>query len=208
MIIRLCAGLSATRIFPHWSLAYVSAKPSRWRNARWVGAGLPDFMRATPPYADEALVCGLATLEAALARTFDSADETPLAVEILGVTSQEDWPRLRFAFHPGVALIEIPAAALACYEAAQSEETPDLEACGEDHLALLVWREELDVQYRSLDALEALALREALGGAPFGQICSLLAFGRPGDSPEDLTMAAAGFLLSWFSEGLIVAAGP
>jgi hypothetical protein len=188
--------------------AYVSAKPSRWRNARWVGAGLPKFMQATPPYAGSALVCGLAALEAALARAFDSADETPLAVEILGVTPQEDWPRLRFAFHPGVAVIASPAAALAYYEAAQREATPDLEACGEDRLTLLVWREGLDVQYRVLDALEALALREALGGAPFGQICSLLAFSRPEDSPEDLTMAAAGFLLSWFSEGLIVAAGP
>jgi hypothetical protein len=189
-------------------LAYVSAKPSRWRNARWVGAGLPEFMRATPPYADDAVVCGLAALEAALARTFDSADETPLTVEILGVTPQEDWPRLRFAFHPGVALIEIPVAALACYEAAQREETPDMEACGEETIALLVWREELDVQYRSLDASEALALREALGGAPFGQICSLLAFGRPGESAEDLIMTAAGYLLTWFSGGLIVAAGP
>lgn len=188
-------------------LDYVAAQPSRWRNARWVGAGLPEFMRTTPPYAECAVLCGLAALEAALSRAFDCADETPLAVEILGVTAQEDWPRLRFAFHPGVALIEIPAAALACYEAAQKEETPDLEACGEESLSLLVWREGLDVQYRPLDALEALALREALGGAPFGQICSLLAFGRPEDLSEDLTMTAAGFLLGWFNEGLIVAAG-
>jgi hypothetical protein len=189
-------------------LDYVSAKPSRWRNARWIGAGLPEFMRATSPYAERALLRGLAALEAALGRAFDCPDETPLAVEILGVTPQADWPRLRFAFHPSVALIEIPAAALACYEAAQKQETPDLEACGEERLSMLVWREGLEVQYRPLDALEAMALREAQGGAPFGQICSLLAFGRPGDSSEDLTMTAAGFLLSWFSEGLIVAAGP
>ena len=194
--------------FSELVLAYVSAEPSRWRNARWIGAGLPEFMRVTPPYAECAPLCGLGTLEAALARAFDCADETPLAVEILGVTPQADWPRLCFAFHPGVALIEIPVTALACYEAAQKEETPDLAACGGESLSLLIWREGLDVQYRPLDALEALALREALGGAPFGQICSLLAFGRPGESSEDLTMTAAGFLLSWFSEGWIVAAGP
>jgi hypothetical protein len=193
--------------FSALALAYVSAKPSRWRNARWIGGGLPEFMRATPPYADCAPLCGLAALEAALARAFDCADETPLAVEILGVTPEEGWPRLRFVFHSSVALIEIPAAALACYEAVQKGETPDLEACGDERLSLLVWREKLDVQYRPLDALEALALREALGGAPFGEICSLLAFGRPEESSEGLTMTAAGFLLGWFGEGLIVAAG-
>ncbi len=164
-------------------------------------------MRATPPYSECDLLYGLATLESALARAFDCADETPLAVEIPGVTPQADWPRLRFAFHPGVGLIEIPTAALACYEAAQKEETPDLEAWRRGASLPACLAREMDVQYRPLDALEALALREALGGAPFGEICSLLAFGRPADSSEDLTMTAASFLLNWFSEGLIVAAG-
>ncbi len=189
--------------------AYVSAHPSRHRNARWFGAGLPEFLRRTPPFAGESFVCGLAALEEALARSFDSADAALLPVEILGVTPQEDWPRLCFGFHPSVVLVEAPLAALRCYEAVQ-EEKPDFDpaACGDEQVAILVWRDGLDVQYRVVDELETLALREALREKPFGEICALLAFARPGDPAEDLTMAAANFLGNWFADGLIVAAAP
>lgn len=189
--------------------AYAAARPSRWRNARWFGAGLPDFLRETPLFSEDKTACGLAALEAALAKSFDAADAGALALEILGVTPQEDWPRLRFCFHPGVAMVETTAAALACYEAAQSEQS-DRGAgdVGEEALDVLVWRDGLEVNYRALDEWEALALREALRGAPFGEICGLLAFARPQEPAERLTMTAAGFLGQWFSAGMIVAAGP
>jgi hypothetical protein len=188
--------------------AYMRARPSRWRNARWVGAGLPAFLRATPPFAEDSLICGLAALEAALTKAFDAADATALPVEFLGVTPQEDWPRLRFGFHPSAQMLDLPPAALACYEAAQREEPFDPDEAGEGGVALLVWRAALEVNYRALDGLEALALREALGGAPFGEICFMLAFARPDEPADELTMMVAGFLTNWFSGGLIVAAAP
>ena len=196
MIIRFCARRSATRIFRALVLDLCCAHDRR-AGATPAGSApaCPNSCATTPPYSECAVLCGLAALEAALARAFDAADATPLPVEILGVTAQEDWPRLRFVFHPGVALIEIPAAALACYEAAQKEETPELEACGEEARPCSSGARGWMCNTGARTRLEALALREALGGAPFGQICSLLAFGRPEDQPEDLTMTAAGFLL-------------
>ena len=189
--------------------AYLSAHPSRHRNARWFGAGLPEFMRRTPPFREEKFACGLAALEATLAKSFDAADEATLPIERLGVTPEQDWPRLRFGFHPGVALVEAPAAVLACYEAVQAGESDfDSASAGEEDQVILVWRDGLDVQYRELDELEALALREALRGAPFGEICALLAFARPREQAEALTLAAANFLGRWFADGLIIAAAP
>ena len=193
--------------FEEIAIAYMAARPSRFRNARWFGAALPDFLRATPPFAQDRFACGLAALEAALARSFDAADETPLAMEILGVTPEQDWPLLRFAFHPGVVLVEAPAAALAAYEAVQrGEEEADLSEIADEDLTLLVWREELEVHYRALDELEALALREARAGKPFGEICALLAFARPDEAAENLTALAARLLVGWFGAGMIVAA--
>ncbi|MGO9943868.1 MAG: putative DNA-binding domain-containing protein [Rhodoblastus sp.] len=189
--------------------AYVAAHPSRHRNARWFGAGLPEFLRRSPPYAEESFVCGLAALEEALARSFDAADASLLPIEILGVTPPEDWPRLCFGFHPSVALIEAPLAALRCYEAVQEGQADfDPAAGGDEEVSLLVWRDGLEVQYRVVDELETLALREALREKPFGEICALLAFSRPSEPAEGLTMAAANFLGSWFADGLIVAATP
>ncbi len=195
--------------FTEIATAYIAARPSRWRNARWFGVGLPEFLRDTPPFSSEKIVCGLAALEAALAQSFDAADAGVLPLEILGVTPQEDWPRLCFCFHPGVVLIEAPAAALKAYEAVQAGDCEaDLSEAGEAGITILVWRDGFDVAYRALDALEALALREAMRGAPFGEICGLLAFARPQEPAERLTVTAAGFLGQWFSAGMIVAAGP
>jgi len=185
--------------------AYIAAQPSPYRSARWYGAGLADFLRATPPFSQDSLACGVAALEAAMTRSFDAADATPLPVEILGVTPPDDWPRLRFGFHESIELVDLSAEALAAYEAVQTEEEA---APGEGDVAVLVWRQELEVNYRALDELEALALRELIRGATFGETCALLAFARPNENAEELTMEAANFLARWFADGLIVAAAP
>jgi hypothetical protein len=187
--------------------AYISARPSRHRNARWFGAGLPAFLRETEPFQGNGFACGLAALEEALARSFDAADAPVLPVDILGVTQPEDWPRLCFGFHPSVLLVEAPLAALRGYEAVQAGQADfDPAAFSDEQSVVLVWRNALDVRYRLLDGLEALALREALQAKPFGEICALLAFSRPGEPAEDLAVAAANFLGNWFADGLIVAA--
>jgi hypothetical protein len=187
--------------------AYIEARPSRHRNARWFGAGLPEFLRETPPFAGDGFACGLAALEEALARSFDASDAPVLPVDSLGAAPPEDWPRLSFGFHPSVVLVDAPLAALRGYEAVQAEQADfDPAAFGEEQAVILVWRNGLDVRYRPLDGLEALALREAFQGKPFGEICALLAFSRPDEPGENLAMAAARLLGNWFADGLIVAA--
>jgi len=189
--------------------AYIAARPSTFRNARWFGAGLPDFLETTAPYNEESFVRGVAAIEAALAKSFDAEDVAPLPLESLGKIPQEDWPGLRFNFHPAVATVKAPAVALAAYEAVQAGEAdPDLSEARAEDLALLVWRDGLDVHYCEVDDLEALALQEALRGKPFGEICGLLAFARPEEPAEELTLAAATFLTQWFAAGMIVAAAP
>jgi hypothetical protein len=183
------------------------SRPSKFRNARWVGASLPGFLRATPPYSRKSFVCGLAALEAALAQSFDAEDATSLPIEILGVTREEDWPRLRFGFHPGVVKVQTNAAALAAYEAAQMGEAPS-EPADPSEVALVIWRRELEVNYRAMDDLETMALVEAMAGAPFSEICAVLAFSRPEREADALAQAAGAFLARWFADGMIVAAAP
>jgi hypothetical protein len=189
--------------------AYIEARPSRHRNARWFGAGLPAFLAQTPPFAGDAFARGLAALEEALARGFDAADAPGLPLDRVGATPPEDWPRLCFGFHPSVLLVEAPLAVLRCYEAVQAGQADfDPAPFGDEQGVILVWREGLDVRYRPLEADEALALREAASGKPFGEICALLAFARPAEPAEGVAMTAAHFLGSWFADGLIVAAAP
>jgi hypothetical protein len=193
--------------------AFWRARPSTFRNARWFGASLPDFLRATPHYCTDSFVCGLAALEAALAKSFDAEDAAELPISALAATRQEDWPQLRLSFHPGVVVVETSQAALAAYEAARTGEV-SLQSGGEVSLQsggavrLLVWRREMDVNYRVLEDGEEMALVAAMSGAPFGEICSLLAFANPQTPAEELAMAAGNDLARWFADGMVMAVAP
>jgi hypothetical protein len=185
--------------------AFWRARPSRFRNARWFGGSLPDFLRTTPLYSGNSFVCGVAAIEGALAQSFDAEDAAELPISALAATREEDWPRLQLGFHPGVVLVETSRAALAAYEAAQTGEASLQSGCA---VRLLVWRRDLDVNYRVLEDGEELALVAAMSGAPFDEICSLLAFANPQRPAEKLAMAAGNYLARWFADGMIVAAAP
>ena len=191
------------------ALAYMSARPSRFRNARWFGAGLPDFLRATAPFPKTGSLAAWRRWR----RRWRRVSTRPTRRRWAWKFSAS--PRKRI----GRACIS-PLLPASCWwrrppsrwpvtrRSSAAKKIPTFPRSRTKTLTLLVWREKLDVQYRSLDELEALALREALGGAPFGEICALLAFARPEEAAEQLTAAAAGFLAGWFSGGLIVAAAP
>jgi hypothetical protein len=183
--------------------AFWRARPSTFRNARWFGASLPDFLRTAPVYRADSFVCGVAALEAGLAQSFDAEDAAELPISALAATREEDWPQLRLGFHPGVVLVETSQAALAAYEAAQAGEA-SLAPGGA--VRLLVWRRDLDVNYRVLEDGEEMALVAAMSGAPFDEICSLLAFANPDKPAEELAMAAGNYLARWFADGMIVTA--
>ncbi len=181
---------------------YVSACPSRTRNARYYSARLPEFMQDSGKWR-EAQALGVARLERALTDAFDAPDGDSCALEALAEYAPQDWPRLVFAFHPSLSLVSVAAGAVELYEALSSEDaaTPRVEPRdGEE--AAAVWRSGFDPVYRALEADEFLALNEALAGKSFGAICQLVAFQQDeAAAPERL----AQFLVNWFSDGLVVA---
>ncbi len=187
--------------------AYAKASPSTFRSARWVGAGLPAYLRASALHAGDRFVCGVAALEAGLAKSFDAADAVELPIEILGRIEEEDWPRLCFGFHPSVLVVEATEDALAAYESAQAGEPVATARDGED-VTLALWRRELDVHYRVLDDLERIALTGTMAGAAFGDICASLAFANPERDEGEMAQVAGGFLVRWFADGMIVDAAP
>ena len=66
--------------------------------------------------------------------------------------------------------------------------------------ALLVWRRELTVYHRRVEAAEALALTWLRGGLTFGELCERLADGR---SPEASAQLGSTWLGTWLADGLI-----
>jgi len=196
--------------------AYIDENPSRLRNARWYTTRLPEFMRESENWSANALAIGLALFERALTDAYDAADAPALSIETLAEFSPQDWPRLGFTFHPSLRLIEVAAGVLDAYAAATADEQDeeaaradeDDEGALEDRPldaseseTIAIWRADLDPAYRQLDPDEHLALFEAMAGQSFGDICQLVAFQNEGQSA---TERLARFLVTWFSEGLVI----
>ena len=196
--------------------AYIDANPSRLRNARWYTTRLPEFMQESENWSANALAIGLALFERALTDAYDAADAPALSIETLAEFSPQDWPRLGFTFHPSLRLIEVAAGVLDAYAAATADEQDEEAArsAEEDEGALedrppdasesetiAIWRADLDPAYRQLDPDEYLALNEALAGQSFGDICQLVAFQ---NEAQSATERLARFLVTWFSEGLVI----
>ncbi|MFO1125478.1 MAG: DNA-binding domain-containing protein [Methylocystis sp.] len=183
---------------------YIDQRPSRDFNARFFTTGLPDFMRDSPTWRDDARAVSMALFERAMVDAFDAPDTTPLAVQALAEFSPDDWPRLAFDFDPSLMLLELAFGTTASYGAAINEETPpekvDAPATGDVEYAA-VWRVDHESAYRQLEPDEYVALCEARAGHAFGDICQMAAFQQSGDiAPERLAQC----LSSWFEEGLII----
>lgn len=180
---------------------YIASCPARDPNARWFTTGLPDFMRANKRWRDNAPAISMALLERAMVDAFDSADAEPLRIEALAQFAPEDWPRLAFALHPSLTLLELSAGTLAAYGGEPDEEREG--AAAVEHAA--IWRIEHESAYRALEPEEFVALSEARAGRAFGDICQMAAFQQQGEmSAERL----AQFLASWFEDGMVAAAAP
>lgn len=183
--------------------AYIGAQPSRERNARWYTTRLPDFLRESAQWRDDARAIDLATFERALTDAFDAPDAEPLAIDALGAFAPDQWPRLSFRFHPSLILLELETGTIATHEAAVERQEPPPRGEGRGHVA--VWRADLDPVHCELEADEFLALSLAMEGHAFGDICQMAAFR---DAEEGSAERLAQMLTGWFQEGLVVAAAP
>jgi hypothetical protein len=179
--------------------AYISAAPSRVRNARWYGARLPEFMGTYVRLENDIQAIDLARFERALAHAFDAADGPRLSIHMLAAVSPEGWSSISFKFHPSCELLDLAVGTAALYEAARDERESTLIEEGEEHI--LFWRSS-DYQscYRLVAPDERLALLEAAAGKTFAEICSLLQLHGHG---ENVAARAGEFLTQWFAAGII-----
>jgi hypothetical protein len=105
-----------------------------------------------------------------------------LTVERLADIAPNAWSDLRFTLHPSVQRVALTTNVVAIAKAAAdglSLPRPATQARTE----WLIWRQDLEVQYRSLDALETAAMDALIAGATFGEMCE--------------TLIAAGLLKRW-----------
>jgi hypothetical protein len=176
--------------------AYLKEHPSLHPNLRWYGAHMPGFLKTALP--QHPIAAELAAFEWALAITFDALDGQTLYLQDLATIAPENWGNLRFKFHSGLQFIELELNTVTVWKALQADETPPSAVPVEHHL-WLIWRQHLDANFRSIDDVEAMALRLMMVGASFGELCEAL-FERMGDNA---TTQAAQYLAGWLEAQLI-----
>ncbi|HEY7758310.1 MAG TPA: DNA-binding domain-containing protein [Burkholderiales bacterium] len=185
------------------ALAYVQANMSQWRNVRWYGARLPDFLRDTAPWSDRVWLSDIAHFEWTLTLAFDAADASRLTFAELATLPPEAWAALAFRLHPSVHLLRLSSNAPAMRKAVDAGAALPAIETYDSPVEWLVWRNSLTVSFRSLPVAERYALVAAQRAKSFPAICEGICAFVPADEAPAL---AAGWLRTWVDDGLISAA--
>ncbi|MFO1337157.1 MAG: DNA-binding domain-containing protein [Burkholderiaceae bacterium] len=185
--------------FDTLALAYLAEHPSHEPSIRWFGHALAAWLAAEPDRLPHPALADLAAMEWALGTSFDAADATPLAFADLAAQTPEAWPGLRFGAHPSVAVLPLQWAVEPIWQALTEDEdaATDEPAALAHHL--LVWRQGLQTQWRSLAKDEASVLAACLAGEPFAALCALAAETQGDTAPAWVASA----LRRWVDDGLL-----
>jgi hypothetical protein len=175
---------------------YLADHPSTSPSVRWFGDRLHDFIARK--YSDTPALRDLASLEWSIANAFDAPDLSLLSTDRLASLAPDEWPSLRFVFHPSVQLLATSSNAVAIFKALADEQSVPAPT---DELSVtwLIWRSELTPRYRSLEDDEAAALRAALDDQTFEEICDCLSDWHEHNSAA---VRAITLLKMWIADGL------
>lgn len=183
--------------------AFVDATPSVYRNLRWYGDSLPEFLRKTPPYSNSPLLHELAMFEWSISLAFDAANGPVLSFDDLAGVDPSDWATLTFGFHPSLQRLELNSNAPAFRKATDAEESLPAPEHQPESVPWVLWRKEFTVKFRCLSRLEALIMDGARGGRNFQELCECLGEWK---NPDQAAGQMAGMLRAWVDDHLITLA--
>ncbi|MEO8038103.1 MAG: DNA-binding domain-containing protein [Betaproteobacteria bacterium] len=180
--------------------AYIEATPSGFRNLRWYGASLAEFLRDTGPWAQTPGLSELARFEWALGLAFDAPDVAVVSFDSFATLPPEAWSSLRLQAHEAVQLLDLKTNAPLVRKALDAETAPPAFEIAPATITWLVWRQAHSVHYRSLGEAEAWALAAVQDGVSFPEICAGLCRWL---AAEEAGPQAAGWLRGWVDSALL-----
>jgi hypothetical protein len=195
-------GHTATYLGEDWfeadARAYIETHLSTRPSLRWYGADFPAWLQQHHPQDGD--IGELAALDWALRRAFDGPDAAALTLADLAALPAEAWATLGFALQPTAERLTLHFNTLAIWQALDSDGTPPAAAALAAPGVLLVWRRDLQPHFRTLGAVEALALQQLASKASFASTCATLA---ETFADQDTAAEAGTLLRRWVDEGLL-----
>jgi hypothetical protein len=187
--------------FSALALGYVEYYPSEYRNVRWFGDCLPEFMSQTEEYDKNLFLIELANLEWIFSLVFDAADAPILNFSDLANISPEKWPNLILKMHPSVYRLDLHWNSTEIWEALmqEAERCPDPKK-HKTAEAWIFWRKNLDITFCYMDSIESKIFDLAAQGKTWQELCEALL---PFMSEEEIPNYIAPLLGKWLEAGLI-----
>jgi len=177
---------------------YLLAHPPTHFSLRFAGAHLPAFLRGHELSARWPYAADLAELEWAIVDAFDAPDAAPLEAAALAAVPEACWPALRFALAPSVQLLTLEWPVHEVWRAVQAAEV--LPQLGRGQTRLRVWRQDLRVFHRAIDAAEAAGLDALRDGAAFAEVCACIV---EADADGAGASRALALLSAWITDGVL-----
>jgi len=188
------AQLLGTEKFASLGRTYLDSHPSQHFSIRWFGHRMAEFAAIT--YSALPWLAELARWEWATAHAFDAADAAPLTQVDLAMLAPEAWAHLLLRSQPSLTRLQVNSNIVAIVKAAAADDqlpapqsSPTTEWC--------IWRQELQVRYRSLDNIEVQVVDSLHNGITFGELCERLLEFFPAD---EVPLRAASYLKQWLDE--------
>lgn len=194
-------------LFDSTARAYLEEYPSQFRNMRWYGHQMREYLLSALP--QHPIAAEMASFEWTLSLAFDAENAPELQIQDLAEIPPENWAELRFKFQPALHLLPLRWNTIALWKffdekAFEAEENPPTLAQYSCYTTWLIWRQAFNSQFRSMEETEVLALHMGMVGATFGEICDeLLEVTGDEVSEEQATMLAAQYLAGWINCGLL-----
>ncbi len=186
--------------FEEIARAYIDTHPSDHFSLRHFGRHMANFLAEADPYHDEPLLAELAAFDWALTDSFDAADSTVATMEDIATIAPHAWPHLVFIPHASVQRLNLEWNAPAIWKAADKDKTLPAPEKAPHPIGWVMWRQGLQIYFRSLAVDEAFALDALLRGENFSAICEGLT---EWVDAQNVAAHAAGLLKQWLADGLI-----
>lgn len=160
-------------LFGELAGAYLAEHTSTFSNLRWFGHRFAQFVRRQLP--EHQFVAELAAFEWALGLAFDAPDFEAADADAYRALAPQAWAGLVLKLQPSVQLLRMEFNSVAIWQAlGEGQDPPDAVALPAA-CTWLVWRNNNQPHFRSLDAFEAEALTALAAGSTFGEMCELAA---------------------------------
>jgi len=179
---------------------YLIAYPPTEPSLLYAGRYLADYFDQSPMLTRWPYIADLARLERALIESFHAADFMTLDRAAVEAIAPHDWPSLKLRFHPATHFLDAQWRVDEIVRAvAQDSEPPQALALP---VRIIVWRKDAQVFYRTVEAVEAVALALIAQGSEFEAICETIGAGVIDENA--IPQLINRLLVRWLDDGIFL----